>query len=170
MTLSNPAATPGLGVAEDGPGELETIYREHRGWLIAFLRRRFGHEMAEDLAQEAFARSLSARTSIRRPRAFLIRVALNTARNQIRDAEVRPRLTAEGPESQNASAPADQVDLLALKETILALPPKLRDVFILSRFGGLTYEEIGAQLGIPVKTVEWRMSKAIRLCVARMRD
>jgi RNA polymerase sigma factor (sigma-70 family) len=159
-----------LAVAEDGPNDLEGIYREHRGWLIAFLRRRFGQEMAEDLAQETFTRSLSASGPILRPRAFLLRVALNTARNQIRNAAVRPRLTAEGPESHKASVPADQIDLLTLKETILALPPKLRDVFILSRFGGLTYEEIGTRLGIPVKTAEWRMSKAIRLCVARMRD
>jgi len=170
MSASDIPTPIALGVAEDGPPEFETLYRQHRSWLFAFLRRRFGPELAEDLTQEAFTRSLSASGPIRAPRAFLLRVALNTARNQIRDAAARPQLTAEGPESDRAATAADQIDLLALKETILALPPKLRDVFMLSRFGGLTYEEIGAHLGIPVKTVEWRMSKAIRLCVARMRD
>jgi RNA polymerase sigma-70 factor (ECF subfamily) len=133
-------------------------------------RRRFGPELAEDLAQETFARTLNASDAIRSPRAFLLRVALNTARNQLRDAAARPQLAPEGPESDRAAAPAEQPDLLLLKETILALPPKLRDVFLLSRFGGLTYGEISVRLGIPLKTVEWRMSKAIRLCVARMRD
>jgi RNA polymerase sigma-70 factor (ECF subfamily) len=169
MSVSNSPA-PAFGVAEDGPTDLETIYRQHHGWLIAFLRRRFGPDVAEDLAQETFARSLNARDAIRSPRAFLLRVALNTARNQVRDAAARPQLAAEGQESDRAAAPAEQPDLLLLKETILALPPKLRDVFLLSRFGGLTYGEISVRLGIPLKTVEWRMSKAIRLCVARMRD
>lgn len=149
---------------------VEEIYRRHGGWLIAFLRRRFGWDVAEDLAQDTFARAVGAGLEIRNPRAFLARVAINAALDQERRRAVRPTLVAEGAAGAGAATPADQAELLALKQIILSLPPKLREVFLLSRYGGLTYEEIAQRCGISVKTVEGRMTKALAMCVARIRD
>lgn len=42
------------------------------------------------------------------------------------------------------------------------LPPKTREVFLLSRQSGLTYSEIAEELNISVKTVEAQMSRAIK--------
>jgi len=157
------------GVAEDEPPfDLDLVHREHGHWLLSFLRRRFGLEAAEDLAQETYVRAASAKAAIRNPRAFLAKVALNAARNQARARAARPRLVSDHG-AQGAQA-ADQAERLILKETILALPPKLRDVFLLSRYAGLTYAEIAARRGLSVKTVEDRMSKALKICTARMRD
>lgn len=43
------------------------------------------------------------------------------------------------------------------------LPPKCREVFMLSRLSGHTYKQIADGLGISVKTVENQMGKAIRI-------
>jgi RNA polymerase sigma factor (sigma-70 family) len=62
----------------------------------------------------------------------------------------------------------DQEYLLALKRTILSLPPDLRHVFVLSRFTAMTNVQIAEQLGVSVKTVEYRMRKALLLCAERL--
>ena len=64
----------------------------------------------------------------------------------------------------------DQDAQLLLKQIIVALPPKLRDVFVLSRFGGMTYPQIAEQLNISQKTVEARMTRALALCVSQLRS
>lgn len=150
---------------DDEPFRVDEIYRSHGHWLIRFLRRRFGQAEAEDLAQETYLRLLSARADLHHPRAFLARVALNAARDQIRRRAVRPVLVS----AETAATPtvgASQSETLLLKQAVLALPPKLQEVFVLSRFAGLTYEEIALRCGISVKTVEGRMTKALTLCAA----
>lgn len=43
------------------------------------------------------------------------------------------------------------------------LPPKTREVFLLSRENGLSYKEISEELSISVKTVENQMGRALRM-------
>lgn len=43
------------------------------------------------------------------------------------------------------------------------LPPKCREVFLLSRVSGMPYRQIADSLGISIKTVENQMGKAIRV-------
>jgi RNA polymerase sigma-70 factor (ECF subfamily) len=163
-----PLPNPIPCLAEDGdPFEVEQAYRSHGAWLLAFLRRRFGRQDAEDLAQETYLRAATITVEVRNPRALLVRIALNAARDQVRRRKARPVLVR--PDAAPAPAdPAAQAEALLLKQAILALPPKLREVFLLSRFGGLTYEEIAHRLQISVKTVEGRMTKALAMCTALM--
>lgn len=158
-------------MAEDpAPYDCGDLHRDYGNWLLAFLRRRFGPEEAEDLAQETYVRLRGKDVQIRNPRAFLARIALNAARDQARRRAARPTLTAEDAAPASAGHPPDQEQALLLKQVILSLPPKLRETFVLSRFAGLSYEEIAARLGISVKTVEKRMTRALALCGKALRD
>ena len=49
-----------------------------------------------------------------------------------------------------------------IKSSIDELPPRCREVFILSRYENLKYMEIADRLEISVKTVETQMSKALQ--------
>jgi RNA polymerase sigma factor (sigma-70 family) len=167
--VSTPADNTVAFVCEDGdPYEIDEVYRTHGNWLIAFLRRRFGHQDAEDLAQETYARAVSSGAAIRNPRAFLARVALNAARDQIRRRRARPVFVRDDAAAPPRVEPS-QTETVFLKEAILALPPRLQQVFLLSRFTGLTYEEIADRCGISVKTVEKRMTKALAMCTALLK-
>jgi RNA polymerase sigma-70 factor (ECF subfamily) len=160
---------PSAPFQTSGTGEdLDAIYRQHGNWLVALLRRHFGQQEAEDLAQEAFVRIVGARVEIRNPRAFLARVALRAARDVAR--RKANRLPACEVEEGDAPTLPDQIDALFFKQAVLGLPPDLRVVFLLSRFAGLTNEEIAQRCGISVKRVEARMTKARARFAALMRD
>lgn len=172
--LKQDAADP---VAEDrATATVDELYRSHGSWLEGALRRRFGRavtEIAEDLVQETYLR-LSLRAvsmAIERPRALLMRIASNLALDHLRRRSVGERalsrLSVQRPSSPHGSA--EPLAAVELNDVIFSLPEPLRDVFVLSRFGGLTYEEIADHVGLSVKTVEWRMSKALALCAERLR-
>ncbi len=151
---------------DDASLDVEEAYRTHGHWLIAFLRRRFGVQDAEELAQETYLRALRAGAGIRNPRAYLARVAVSAARDQIRRRGARPVLVSDAARTEEAPAAPDQAEALLLKQVIAAMPPRVREVFLLSRFGGLTYEEIARRCGISVKRVEARMTQALAMCTA----
>jgi RNA polymerase sigma-70 factor (ECF subfamily) len=62
-------------------------------------------------------------------------------------------------------------DLKALIANALEqLPPQCQRIFRLSRFGKLTYNEIAAEMGLSVKTVENQMGKALRILRTYMKQ
>ena len=149
---------------------LQDLYREYSGWLTARLRRRFGDE-AEDFGQEAWVRIAPYARSgrVEHPKALLMRIVDNLAADQARRRQVR---TGAAPQPDGASAEVDlapQIDLILLKQIIQNMPPRLREVFVLSRFAHLEYQEISERLGVPVTTVQWRMRKALEYCAAQLR-
>lgn len=149
-----------------------SIYCHYGKWLRARLVRRYGAEDADDLFQETWLRLAPYGTagSIRHPKALLLRIAANLA---IDGHMRRKRAAAYASDFARAGGSgiyqAVQADEVFAREVILGLPQPLRDVFVLSRFGGLTNAQIAEQLGIRPKTVEWRMTKALAHCAAQFR-
>ena len=161
-------------VAIDAPS-LAQLYRRYAGWLTAILRKRYGAEAADDLVQETYLRlaPYQAAHEIRHPRALLAQVASNLARDQHRRNSAAARtigaLAVDHPMGEPASA-ADQLETLLYKQILLGMPRGYRDVYVLNRFGGLTYAEIANHCGLSVKAVEWRMSQALAYCAKHLRD
>lgn len=157
----------------DADDQLAWIFRANQRWLLALLRLHQPSE-AEDLLQETYLRAARGwrKEAVRHPRAWLAAIALNLVREQRRRQASRPPApdTSSLLERGNTAAPSEQDETLFLKQIISGLPPKLRDAFVLHRFEGLTYPEIAQRLNISTKTVEWRISRALEICAARLRD
>lgn len=145
----------------------KTLYYRYFEALYRFLFRHAREEqLAQDLAQETFTRlwqnreKLDPRQSLK---AYLYRIAYNLAIDHLRKRAHRP----ESLEAANAHEPSysheDHFDLREKMQAAIAnLSEPLRIVFTMSRFEEATYAEIASALEISVKTVESRMSKALK--------
>ncbi len=164
--------------ADRDTDDLEERFRRLSPWLERTLRFRYGGATdIEDIVQESFLRLAKYAPESRglHPRALLLRIAGNLARDDHRRSRSRGRghhmsIDAPGFTDGLLATPADQHAQLAIKQAIMKLPQPLRDVFLLARFTPMTHAEIASRLGISTKTVEWRMSKAMALCLAELRD
>lgn len=157
---------------ELGPEAVERLnglYRRYAGWLDGRLRMHVDAEWAADVVQETYLRAAPYRDGeIRHPKSFLLQIALNLVRDESRRR--KRQADTRGGHIGEPSEAASQAAQLLLKQIVLSMPPLYRDVFVLSRFGGMTYSEIAAARALNVKTVEWRMSRALEHCVARLDD
>ncbi len=137
----------------------------HRSGVVNVVYRMCGDaELAEEAAQEAFLRAwqhLQGYNPRYAFRSWLYRIAINAALDALRrvqpsleEPDELPQPNALQPEAALESA--QRAD--AVKQAVLALPPACRAVVVLREYEGLSYQEIGAALGIPVGTVMSRLS------------
>jgi RNA polymerase sigma factor (sigma-70 family) len=160
------------------PLSTAAVIRSHHTSVLRYLRRRGATaEDALDMAQDAYLRLLKyeGATDIQSPPAMLFRIAGNVAADHVRAAALRHRgrcvdidvveLASEQPSAERELS--GEQSLAALRRAIAELPPKCREVFLLSRVNGLTYAAIAVRCGISVKTVEKHISRALGACGGR---
>lgn len=164
------------GLDSAGLKRLDYLYRSHADWLRALVMRRLRVQPAdvEDIVQATWIRAAGRRGGdIQHPRAFLFQTALNLFRDTRRREAVRQQHSRAITADQGGGighGMSEQEATVELERIVLDLPDKLRDVFVLSRFRHMTDAEIAAKLGISIKTVEWRMGKALAYCMSKLRD
>lgn len=117
---------------------LHDLYRAYSGWLTARLRRRFGDD-TEDLVQEAWIRAApySRKGLIEHPKALLLKIVDNLVIDRARRKGPASLASNDRLNPDPMVDPASQIDTVLLKQIILTMPPRLRDVFVLSRFAHL---------------------------------
>lgn len=166
------------------PAGFDRFLRDHYQALLQFLRRRtVTTQDAEDAAQESLSRLLRYRES--QPpaawRPLLFRIAANVANDQARRAHsTRSREHVPFDEQEvagNAVQPLtpdrillDQRQLAQVLQAIRRLPDKCRNIFLLSRFQGMSNRAIAERCGISVRMVEKQITKALAACRAAVRE
>jgi len=127
------------------------------------------HEVADDVAQEAFIRAHRNLDRFDAQRPFgpwICRIAANLAVNHVRSPEAREDALPDGhAETPSTAAGPLQGVLDAEARTLLdralgELPAEQRAVFCLRVFDELSYREIADTLGIEMGTVMSRLSRA----------
>jgi RNA polymerase sigma-70 factor (ECF subfamily) len=64
---------------------------------------------------------------------------------------------------------ANELDAM-IRKAIDALPESYREVFVRSRFGASTNVQIAKELGISVKTVEYRITQTLKILRVKLKD
>ena len=142
------------------------------------------HDAAEDLVQEVFVRIWEKHQPIIQSpqvRAYLYRAVRNTCFNHLGAQKKRPVTSLSDTDLESADSIAWTVEeepddegipnyRELLKKGIDQLPEKCKEVFLLSRSGNLSNQEIADNLGISVKTVNnqtWKAMKLLKAFVAK---
>ncbi len=155
------APTPG-----DLPG-FEAFFREHERAIFSYLYRMTGDEQAAyDLSQETFVRAWQRYERIRgyeQPVAWLFRVATNLALNHRRGraSPVRATLSLDAEMDPAGSDPSWRfAERDAIREALLAMPPRQRAALVLREVYGLSGEDVAAALGISHGAAKMLLSRA----------
>lgn len=141
----------------------DLLLLRHRD-VVHALARRYSRNSADaaDLTQRAFLNAFQAARRAFNPRtegllpfrSWLLRIAVNLAKNHVRDARRRPQVALElVGEIAMGSATALQTlerreNERRVREAVVILPRRERQVFTLRLDGGLPFAEIGQILGI----------------------
>ncbi|MBV7477139.1 RNA polymerase sigma factor [Pseudomonas sp. PDM31] len=149
------------------------LYRDHRGWLLAWLRRSVAcPQRAEDLSQDTFVRLLGREElkAPREPRAFLVAIAKGLLFDYFRRAALEQAYLTELmliPEAEQPSVEEQQMileDLKNIDHLLGTLSSKARAAFLYNRLDGLGHAEIAERLGVSVPRVRQYLAQGMRQC------
>jgi RNA polymerase sigma-70 factor, ECF subfamily len=152
--------------------DFETIFKAHYSSLCSYANHFLKDlDASEEVVQEVMfmiwvnRKSLIINTSIR---SYLFRAVRNGCMNVLKHIDIREEYRAGKKQDIRESQRSKEDEMIVseleqkIREAIDRLPMKRRKVFIMSRYDGLTYNQIAEKLGISVKTVENQMGKALR--------
>lgn len=158
---------------------VEELYLRHHDALRRFLTRLLRcEEAAAEVAQDAYLRLIryEPRRLMDNPKAYLFQVAANAARDRLARDRVKDKHVDDRPNAEAIACPRPDAEAVALGrermgiliEAIDELPTRCREVFLLSRFDGLSNGEIAERLGISRNMVEKHVIKAMVRCRRRL--
>lgn len=159
---------------------VETYYARLYRFALRYVHQR---EIAEDLVHDVLFRIWQQRAQwkIRDTLAtYLFAAVRNGAINYLRHELVERRWRARAavqPADAEWHRPGERADTAvelsdldrAIARTVERLPPRCRQVFVLSREHGLSYAEIAAVMEISPKTVQIQMGRALKALRAALK-
>jgi RNA polymerase sigma-70 factor (ECF subfamily) len=145
------------------------FYKTVLAYAYSFTQNR---HLAQDFVQESFMDLWNCRHKLRADtviKSYLYRLVYNKFIDYYRKQQVQTRVLDQLKYQRLAEISFVEKEgglerIEKLKQGIALLPPKCKEVLLLSKMERLTYKEIAEHLGITVKTVESQMRIAfIRL-------
>ncbi|HEX9513054.1 MAG TPA: RNA polymerase sigma-70 factor [Puia sp.] len=156
-------------------GDRQAYTTLYSGYLDSLVQYIFlftaSKETAEEITQDVFLKIWEKRATLGEVesfKAYLFRAAKNQLINHINREKIRLRVTGQIQEATNRDANGQdtqhQVDYrrahALLREAIRLLPPKRKQVFLLSTEENLSLDEIAARMGISKNVVKKQLYDA----------
>ncbi len=150
----------------------EALFRNYFSFMCSFAHKFIPDvDVAKDIVHEVFTGLWEKRKEIdtsKPVKSYLFTAVNNKCLNYIRDHKKFDNSQEMGEIFANRYAEDSNILIedemkRTIQKTLNSLPEKCREVFELSRYEGLSYNEIAERLGISVKTVENQMGKALKI-------
>ena len=185
-SIENANADPDVGlmlrVRDDDAFAFELLVDRHQSKIQRFMQGWVRNvQQSEDLAQDVFLKVYRARKTYVPTAKFttwLYRIANNVASNHVRDSSHRREYQLSQSENDSSSQlileniaiapsgfqPSRRIDRLERSEAVLlalhALGDRQRTALMLSKFEGMSYQEISETMGLSVKAIKSLLSRA----------
>jgi len=173
------------GVENNDIVQFEKLYKKYYKKALNYAFQYIGDiETSKGIVQESFINLWEKRRSLdhdNNTEYYILTIVRNKALNYLRD---KARKTKRIGEAVNID---DNINIIALsytntdntsyleihhiiRDTIEKLPPKIKNTFLLSRDKKLTNKEIAEKENISIKTIEYRISKALIMLKINLAD
>jgi len=160
-------------LAESDHSALQSVFDATHDGLVSYARRIVADEsVSKDLVQVAFIRLWNHRENLdpERPvQAWLYRTVRNLALTRLRDERSRERHLSDWDDAPQWRDPGPEALLeerelgQLLQRWLAELPDRQREALMLSRFKGLSHDEIASVMGIAPRTVNNHLVRGLRL-------
>lgn len=147
-----------------------TLFREYNNRLYNFAYRYLrSKEEAEELVQEVFTIVWEKRTNLKKElsfKSFLFTISFNIIKKHFRSrtylSEYYKGMKNIYTDEQTSQQITYNSFYQLVNELVSKLPERRKEIFIKSRFEGLSIKEIANKLGISHKTVENQLSDTLK--------
>lgn len=159
--------------------EFENLFREYYPLLCHYaLRFVKDPDQAEEIVQDLFCQLWENRKKIMIHtsfKAYLYKATYQNSLQLIRKRNVQNQyedyIKNSRPEEFSPTDSIDEKEIYNIvQETLTTLPDRCGEIFKMSRFEGLKYQEIADRLSISIKTVEANMGKALKAFRKNLKD
>lgn len=166
------------GLKEGDRFVFEQIFRDYYPLLCNYARRYVPDKStSEEIVQDFFCRLWDKHGEIQINSGFssyLRKSVINHCLNHTRKVETERKFVDYGDNLEEIHGTTDHESNNELNDlfskALLELPEKRREIFELSRFEGLKYQEIAEKLNINIKTVETQMTRSLEFMRKYLKD
>jgi len=158
-------------------GVFEMVFKYYYSGLVVYADQIIKNTpVSEDIVQSVFMKLWETRQSleIRSFRSYFIQCVKNSSIDHLRNQEVKNRYSQQGIDYTQVEMQEDlwtktELDEL-IQKAIDKLPPRCREIFLLSRIENLKIAEIAEKLNLSGRTVETQISKALKILRVELAD
>jgi len=157
-----------LRLRSGDPEAFAEFFRDYQPGVLNYIYRLSGGNtpLAEDVSQQVFLSFWTHRNEydLDKPvTPLLLTMARNAWLNAAKREEYRKTSELKEDGASGLDHHLDRKELeTAIEKSLASLDEPLREVFILSRYHEMKYSQIAQMLGLSVKTVEARLSRALQ--------
>lgn len=151
-------------------GVFEMVFKYYYSGLVIYADQIIKNmPVSEDIVQSVFLKLWETRQSldIRSFRSYFIQCVKNRCIDHLRSCEVKNKYSHEWKDDSQYEMQDDLWTLMELDELIQKaidkLPPRCREIFLMSRTENLKIAEIAEKLRLSARTVETQISKALKV-------
>jgi len=158
-------------------GVFEMVFNYYYSGLVVYADQIVKNTaVSEDIVQSVFMKLWETRHSleIRSFRSYFIQCVKNRCIDYLRSQEVKNKFSHQHSDLPLVEMPEDlwtKTDLdEIIQQAIGKLPPRCREIFIMSRIDNLKTAEIAEKLDLSGRTVETQISKALKILRVELAD